>query len=414
MFIFSSVVGRPLAALLLASAGAALAQPLTPPLTLPRAIELALGANPGLAAARREVDAAQAQVEQAGTRPNPELSYLLEDTRAQTRTQTLQVNLPLELGGKRAARIGAAERGRDVAGTEAAERRAELRAQVTAAFFEALAAQQRAALAGDSVRLARQATDAVAKRVLAGKVSPVEETKARVAEGSVRMELAQAQGGWRAAAAKLAGLLGAGPPVIEQVEGEIGALPAAPDADALRRRLATAPPLLRAEQEVARRQALIEVERGKQTPDVTVSVGLKRAAELQRNQAVVGVSVPIPLFDRNQGHLREALVRAEKARDELAATRLRLESELMQARGRLGAAREEVAILKAEVLPGAQRAYEAAGTGFQFGKFGFLDVLDAQRTWFAVQAQYIKASAAAHQAASEIDRVLGDAPGDQP
>ena len=164
------------------------------PLSLSKAIALALEANLDLTVAQREVEAVQGQVLQAQTRRNPELAYLLEDQRTPTRTQSAQINLPIELGGKRAARMAAAERGRDVAVEELNARRVEIRAAVVAAFFEALAAQERTTLAQDSVDLARKATDAVAKRVTAGKVSPVEETKARVAEAGVRVELAQAQG----------------------------------------------------------------------------------------------------------------------------------------------------------------------------------------------------------------------------
>lgn len=147
-------------------------------LTLQKAIELALDSNLDLAVARREIEATQGQVIQGQARPNPELAYSQEDQRAATRTQSVQINLPVEMGGKRAARITVAERGRDIAVEELNVRRVEIRAAVVAAFFETLAAQERAALAGASVDLAKRATDAVAKRVAAGKVSPVEETKA--------------------------------------------------------------------------------------------------------------------------------------------------------------------------------------------------------------------------------------------
>ena len=82
-------------------------------LTLQRAIALALDGNPGLTVAKREIEATEGQVLQGQARPNPELAYLLEDQRAQTRTQSVQINLLVEMGGKRAARIAAAERGRD-------------------------------------------------------------------------------------------------------------------------------------------------------------------------------------------------------------------------------------------------------------------------------------------------------------
>ena len=376
-------------------------------LTLQKAIDLALDSNLDLAVARREIEATQGQVIQGQARPNPELAYSLEDQRAATRTQSVQINLPVEMGGKRAARITAAERGRDIAVEELNLRRVEIRAAVVAAFFETLAAQERAALAQASVDLAKRATDAVAKRVAAGKVSPVEETKARVAEAGVRVELAQAQSEQRSARARLASLLGANPPRFTQVAGSVDDLPNVPSLDDIQQRLSASSALRRAQLEIERRRSLADVERSKQTPDVTVSLGVKRPNELARNQLMLGISVPLPLFDRNQGNLLEALKREDKARDELQALNLRLNTELLQARERLASVRGEIDILQREVLPGAKSAYDAATVGFGYGKFNYLEVLDAQRTYFAAKSQYLKALADAHRAAADMDRVIG-------
>ncbi|TSE33936.1 Cobalt-zinc-cadmium resistance protein CzcC [Tepidimonas fonticaldi] len=378
------------------------------PLTLQKAVALALEANLDLTVAQREIEAVEGQVIQGRVRPNPELAYSLEDQRTPTRTQSVQINLPIELGGKRAARIAAAERGRDVAVEELNTRRVEIRAAVVAAFFETLAAQERAALAQASVDLAKRATDAVAKRVAAGKVSPVEETKARVAEAGVRVELAQAQSEQRNARARLASLLGANPPRFTLVSGNVEELPAVPSLDNVQQRLSTSPTLRRMQLEVERRRSLVDVERSKRIPDVTFSLGVKRPTELQRNQLLFGVSVPLPLFDRNQGNLLEALKREDKARDELQALNIRVSTDVLQARERLESIRREVDVLQQDVLPGAKSAYDAATVGFENGKFNFLEVLDAQRTYFAAKSQYLKALAEAHRTAADIDRVLGE------
>ena len=377
-------------------------------LTLFSAIELALSNNVELVLAAREIEAIEGQVLQAQARPNPELAYLFEDTQRTTHTSTLQLNLPIEMGGKRAARIEAAQRGRDIAVAELATRRAEIRASVTAAFFEALSAQERVALALESVDLAKRATDAAAKRVSAGKVSPVEESKARVAEAGVRVELAQAQSELRNTRQRLASLWSNTTPRFTQVDGQIDKLPTVPDTLAIEQRLADSPNLQRAQLEVQRRKALVEVERAKRAPDVMVSLGAKRAEELGRNQILLGLSVPLPFFDRNQGNLLEALKREDKSRDELLAVQIRLHTDALQARERLSAGRGEVEVLQREVLPGAKSAYDAATTGFEFGKFNFLEVLDAQRTYFQAKSQYLKALAQTHRAAAEIDRLLGD------
>lgn len=379
-----------------------------PALSLPRAVALAQEGHPELAAARRELEALEGPLLQGRARPNPELAYSLEDTRTATRTQTWQLNWPVELGGKRAARIEAAERALGQARADLDAQTATVRANVVAAYFETLAAQERAALARDSLALARAATEAVAKRVLAGKVSPVEETKARVAEAGVRVELAQATSEQRSAWLRLSALLGrAGAAPMPPLEGQAYALPALTGPDQLRERILASPALQRARIEVDRRQALTALERARQVPDITLSAGVKRSNELQRNQVLLGVSVPLPVFDRNQGNLLEALKREDKARDELQAANVRLQSEAMLAHERLGAIREEATTLQRDVLPGAKSAYDAATVGFEHGKFSFLEVLDAQRTYFAAKSQYLKALAEAHRAAADIDRLLG-------
>ena len=156
------------------------------PLTLKAALGLALDANPELAAAARELEAVEAMIVQAQARPNPGFSASIQDTRQATRSTTLQLSQPIELGGKRGARIEAAERGRDAAAVEFGGKRAEIRAAVRAAFFDVLVAQERLQLAQASLELAQRVTHAARRRVTAGKVSPVEETKARVAEAGVR------------------------------------------------------------------------------------------------------------------------------------------------------------------------------------------------------------------------------------
>ncbi|PPC80469.1 MAG: cobalt-zinc-cadmium resistance protein, partial [Hyphomicrobium sp.] len=85
------------------------------PLSLAAALELAMRASPEIAVAAREVDALDGSVLQAGVMPNPSVSASVEDTKQSTRTTTVQINVPIELGGKRAARMTAAERGRDAA-----------------------------------------------------------------------------------------------------------------------------------------------------------------------------------------------------------------------------------------------------------------------------------------------------------
>ena len=376
-------------------------------LTLEQALEQAALRSPTIAAAAREVEAADGALRQASTWRNPDFNATVEDTRRATRTTTATLDIPLELGGKRTARAAVAERARDIASAELANTRAVLTAKVVEAYFGALVAQERAKLAISSVDIASRAANAVGKRVVAGKVSPVEETRARVDQANAQLEAVEATGVLETSRFALASAIGDATPAFETVSGDMATLPMRPSLEELAARLDASPALVAARLEVERRRALVEVERSKAIPDVTLSVGAKRDNELGRTQAIVGFSIPLPLFDRNQGAVLEASRRADKASDELQAARLRLLAELQEASSRLGIARTSLQTLQRTVLPSAQQAYDSASTGFEAGKFGFLEVLDAQRTLLQARSRYLNTLAAAYQAAAAIDRIVG-------
>ncbi|MDC8760741.1 TolC family protein [Janthinobacterium fluminis] len=378
-------------------------------LTLPAALALAMRANPELSAARHEAAALDGAALQAAATPNPELQTLFEDSRRATRTSTVQLNQTLELGGKRAARMAVARHGQDGAAIDLAAQQAATRAAVAGAFFDVLAAQQRSDLADSAAALARKASEVAARRVVAGKASPVEETRARVAEAAARLDVGLAGGALAGARQRLAALWGNPAPRFTLADGRLDLLPQVPAAAELARRLAGAPAVLKAHSALAQRRAMADLESRRRMPDLTVSVGVKRAEEQGRNQAILGLSMPLPLFDNNRGNLLEALRRSDKARDELAAAELRTGTELAGASQRLQDARQEAAALRDEIVPGALSAYAAAAKGFEFGKFAFLDVLDAQRTLLQANTQYLRALSDAHKAAAEIDRILGAA-----
>ncbi len=189
------------------------------PLTLPEALRLALAGNPQLAAARRELEASEGAVLQSRARPNPELAYSQEDTRRDTRSITVQLNQTLELGGKRSARMAAAAQERGIAQADLDGAVAELRAQVLAGFHTVLAAQDRVRLAEDTLAIAQRAAEAAGKRVAAGKVAPLDETRARVAESGTRLELAQARTALRVARQQLAALWGEAVPSFGLAQG---------------------------------------------------------------------------------------------------------------------------------------------------------------------------------------------------
>lgn len=377
------------------------------PLTLSAALALADTSHADLAAARHALLAEEGVVQQAGLLPNPSLSVERVDTRRDTRETTLQLSQPLELGGKRAARMQAAQRGREGVAALLVQRRAEVRAETAAAWFAVLAAQEQLRLAQQASELAQRAASATGRRVVAGKVSPVEETRAQVAAATVRLDLIRAHSALATARARLAALWSNPAPCFAQAAGEMAALPELPSLAAQRALLAQAPAMQVAQAELAQRQATAQVELSRRAPDVALTIGSKRSEELGRTQAVFGVSLPLPLFDRNQGAVLAASRRVDQARDGVTATASRLEAELVQAREEYASARAQALALQGEILPGAQSAYDAASTGFEYGKFGFLDVLDAQRTLLQAQSHYLTTLADAHRAQAAILRLTG-------
>ena len=154
--------------------------------------------NPELAAFGKERAVTEAAILQAGVLPNPVLEIAGDNrgnarkAEAGDRSTAIQIGQLIELGGKREARVRVAEASRDLANWDYEAKRIEILSAVAQRFVDLLAAQQRHRLAGEALALARQVADAVGKRVQAGKVSPVEETKARLAPGSAEVELEQA------------------------------------------------------------------------------------------------------------------------------------------------------------------------------------------------------------------------------
>lgn len=375
-------------------------------LTLPAAIELAMRGNHDIRIAEQEVAALEAGVGQAKLMPNPSLEFVREGRDRDSRTSTLQISIPVELGGKRAARRNAAALDVDVARQELAGVRARVRADAVAAFYELYLAGERLRLARASADTAQSVSQAASRRVTAGKISPVEETRARVAEGAVKIDVMQAQRDWDEARVRLAALWAPSAPAIEAVAEPVAALPVLLSRQEMEARIENSPALSKARVEVERRDAFAQLEKARRIPDAALIVGAKREGPDQRRQAVLGVSLPLPLFDRNQGAVLEALRRTDKARDELAATATRLRSDLMQAHARLDAALQEVALIRSDILPGAESAAAAALKGFELGKFSFLEVLDAQRTLFQSKTQYVRALSDAHKAAADILRIF--------
>ena len=164
------------------------------PITLADAIALSLVNNPELAAFSLEKRASEARVIQSGLLPNPEMSALVENIGGAKEVTggvqtSIQLSQLIELGGKRSARTRVAKLSQELAEKDYERKRIEVLTEVSKVFIKTLSAQQKVAIAEEMVRLAEEGVKAVSERVMAGKVSPVEETKAGIALSSVMVAL---------------------------------------------------------------------------------------------------------------------------------------------------------------------------------------------------------------------------------
>ena len=384
-------------------------------MTLAQVQALALLHNPRLAAFGWEVRAREAQILQAGLLPNPEAGIEVENfagsgaLREFRSTEiTILLSQLIELGGKRGKRVRVAALESTLAAWDYETTRIDVLTQVTQAFVEVLSAQERVRLHEDLVHLAEQGLNTVAERVRAGKASPVEETRFQVALSTSRIALERAQRDLEAARQSLVTAWGGSTTSFASAEGTLDTISALPPAKRLLDLIAQNPDVARWATEIVQRQATLEREEAQRIPDPTLRGGFRHLRETNDSALVMAVSIPLPVFNRNQGRVLEARYRLAKAGEERRASEAQVRAALAEAYGTLSRAFVEATRLHNEVLPGAQRAFDAISEGYRQGKFGLLDVLDAQRTLFEARGQYLEALAAYHKAVAEVERLIGE------
>lgn len=376
-------------------------------ITLQQAIDAALARNPDVAVSGLEIDARAERAGQQARPPNPAFVGTLENAGASSaaRETTASVQQLVELGGDRGARARAAELSRDVARVDHATVRINVIGDVRRAFASVLAAQQQAEIARENIELAESATAAIRARVEAGKTSPIEETRASVALATERLELVRAEQRVEQARRALAATWGSNAPRFTSLSGRLDELPSVASLEVLRERLDRHPRLARYQTLIAEREAIVRLEEARAIPDLTASAGYRAFDRPSDNAFVGGVSIPLPLFDRNRAGIAEARIRAEQTREEARGVRVALTRALGDAHRAYDTARGEVAMLQSDVVPAAQSVYDAISEGYRLGKFGYLEVLDARRTLASARLQLARALEQLHLAAIEVDRL---------
>ncbi|MES3041658.1 MAG: TolC family protein [Pseudomonadota bacterium] len=378
-------------------------------LSLLDATRRVLDKNPQITLSSALQEAAEGRVTQAGVLPNPEVNYLLEDFAGDTNrsagsaTTTYSLSQRFSVSGKRSARRSVAGEERTLTALEAQIERLRLIRVTRDRYIDALAATERQSATEQNLVLAQQLRDAVAARVTAGKVSPIELSRANVALAGARRTARQAAQENQLARRQLASLWGE-----SQLEASLvdtltlpNALSVQPDT------LDTSPYLKQAQVRIQREQAAVSLAEAQRLPDFTLSAGMKREAVTREQSVLVGVSVPIPLFDRNQGAVRSARAELTAAEAGLDLARQQLQRQRDQLLVQREVGYQEALQLRDEVLRTASEALEATREGYRAGKFSLIDLLDAQRSLIESQGAYLSARISYHKSDAALDELLG-------
>lgn len=378
-------------------------------LTLAQALSLALAQSPELAIYSYDIRIAEAEIIQAGLRPNPEIQAGSENiggsgqySGVQSGEHTLQLGQLIELAGKRQKRIEEAQWSRKVVELEYEARKREIFLTTHAAFIEVLAGQRAVEVNQELVTLAEQVLPDIQRRIEAGKTSPLEAQRANVAVANTRIALEQARRELTAARHRLAGQWGSVQPQFSSVEGNLEEFSPAETLEALSPRLTGNPRLARFRAELGQREASLRLEKARAVPDVNVFGGVRAFGRADDAALVVGASIPLPIFNKNQGAILAAKERIGRTESERAAVQVELSTELAQAFHAAQGALDQIRLFRDTVLPQSEQALVTAREGYNAGRFSFLDVLDAQRTLVAARQQYIQTLATYQQAAARV------------
>ena len=378
--------------------------PLPTVLTLEQALEEAAARSPAIVAAEAEVEASRARLRQAGFRINPELSVDVENfagtgpfSGVNGVETTVSINQRLDLGGRRSSRVGAAQAALFAQEIRLAIARAELGQSVRTQFATAGAMRERLALAMENSERARELARIANELVAAGREPPLRALRARANAAQADAALRAAEANDTAARRTLASLFG----VSELVGGVTGPLDltAQGGGDPLATldvKLAEAE-RLQAEAELRQQQAAGRL-------DPSVGVGVRRLSETNDTALVAGLSIPLPIFDRNQGNVAAARsdIRSAEARRDAAI--VQASARINNAQTNLDAARARVTALESVAAPQAAEALRLANLSYRAGRLSLLELLDAQEAYAAAQSELIDARLALAEATATLVR----------
>jgi len=408
----------------LIGAGVAGAQP-TRDLAVDEWVALALANNPELRAARAELEAAAARVQQAGLRPNPMLDLGGQKAISPDNNLSVGLTVPLDLNGRKEGRVGVAEREVDVRRAQIAERERRLRADVRMKAGEVLAARRTLGVTDELVRANRQALTLVEERVRQGAAPALEENLMRVEVN--RLEAGRLMQASRAdvAALQLKALAGTPPDEPLDIRGDLSSPPPAPAlADALGRGVEQRPDVRAARAEVAVAQAKVRKEQADGRWDASVNVGYQRqdvgfnlrgltdSGSTRQIQDVfhyfgAGLTVTLPVRNRNEGNVAAANAETTAAERRLEFSELIARQEVAAALAQYEAARRTVELYERGVRGVAGANVDVVRQSYGLGRATLLDVIAEQRRYIEVEHGYTDVLRQAWDAGVDVERAIG-------
>ncbi len=367
--------------------------------------------SPRVAALQADVARAQGLARQARARPNPSINVYAENfagdltdhARSEQQT-TLQIDQPIELGGKRAARIAAGEADVVAAPARGTDGRLAFVSELARAYAGAEIADRRIGLAEDEVEEATADLKVASALVVSGKEARLRQVQSETELNTLQAELEVARAQHTLALARLSALAGVSMPYTGVSESLLDRLNAKPPSGPIDPLQSTAVRAAEAERQVAARQ--VTVQQRLAIPNVTVQVGVRQLRIASGPAIVAGVSVPLPSFDRNTGNI--AAARAELQGAEARAAVIRLDTEAnSRAVGTLVEAADLRAVAAERAMATADEGYRLARIAYEAGKAPLIELLAARHNLAVARGSILDAAVARLDARILLARLSG-------
>jgi outer membrane protein, heavy metal efflux system len=380
-------------------------------LTLLQAIAIAERMHPDIAEARALVQAAEAQARQAGSRPNPELIGRVEAAPFSGNTlgqadylSGAAQTVPLGRRLSEARRVENLQRDRWIVAIES--RRLEVHRLVHSAFATALYQEQAARTQSTLMEDAERTVALARARIDAGDTTPELLARAELESARVRREWQRSLAWHEQALASLAATLGQPGTRIASLSGELETTLEIPTLEWIANDLAQHPAIAEARADVAAYRARVDLAQASRIPDIRVEALYRRMESSRKDAFDLGVSVPLPLFDRNQGRIRAAQAESEAAEARSRSIVVALEQRLRESHSRLKAALLDVQSLRADVLPRMTAVLHAYEARFAAGDIALLELLTVRRESAELRMEYLEALRGSFEAWGDLRSLI--------